>query len=80
VSSKAPSSYIDPSEIYQGDPSFFHSQRKLVLSVHFPNNSKLQMQRIETEPIYGKDVFTRMRRHYKRKFEQGVIDEEIVEL
>ena len=35
------------------------------------------MQRIETEPFYGKDVFIRMRRHYKMKFERGVIEEEV---
>ena len=37
------------------------------------------MQRIETEPFYGKDIFTRMRRHYKQKYEQGIaLDEEEV--
>ena len=41
------------------------------------------MQRIETEPFYGKEIFTRMRRHYKKKYEQGIAldeDEEVVAL
>jgi len=46
-----------------------HEHRKLVLTAHFPSNSKLQMQRIETEPHYGKQIFLQMRRHYKNKFE-----------
>ena len=48
----------------------------MVLSLNFPANSKLQMQRVETEPDYGKDVFTMMRKHYKRKFEQDKVDDE----
>ena len=53
----------------------YHQHRKLVLTVHFPANSKLQMQRIETEPHYGKQIFLQMRRHYKHKFETPAADE-----
>ena len=58
--------------------NFFHEQRKIVLSLHFPAQSKLQMQRVETEPMYGKDIFVRMRRHYKQKFEQGVNLDDVI--
>ena len=74
ISSKAPATHNMDDATDQGikNSNFFHEQRKIVLSVHFPAQSKLQMQRIETEPTYGKDIFVRMRRHYKQKFEQGV--------
>ena len=36
------------------------------------------MQRVETEPFYGKDVFVQMRHHYKQKFEQGLVVNEVI--
>ena len=58
-----------------------HEHRKLVLSVHFPANSKLQLQRIETEPFYGKEIFLQMRRMFKNKFVTPTgAEQEIVEL
>ena len=57
---------------------FYHEHRKLVLSLHFPAESKLQMQRIETEPIYGKPIFVQMRSHYKQKFERGEAVDDVV--
>ena len=82
ISGKAPASNnMDDATDYAIDNSdFFHEQRKIVLSVHFPAQSKLQMQRIETEPTYGKDIFVRMRRHYKQKFEQGVQIDDVIHL
>ena len=47
---------------------FPHTERKLVIGLHFPCNSKLQMQRIETDK-YGKDIFLLMRHYYKEKYE-----------
>ena len=48
-----------------------------MLSVNFPQEAKLQMQRMETEPFYGKDIFVKMRSHYKQKYEQGIaLDED----
>ena len=47
---------------------FPHTERKLVIGINFPNNSKLQMQRIETDK-YGKDIFLLMRHYYREKYE-----------
>ena len=45
-----------------------HTERKLVVGLLFPEHSKLQIQRIETDK-YGKDIFLLMRHYYKEKYE-----------
>ena len=59
---------------------FPHTERKLVVGLNFPNHSKLQMQRVETEK-YGKDIFLLMRHYYKEKWEaeNGPEDEEMLQ-
>ena len=58
---------------------FPHTERKLVIGLNFPNNSKLQMQRVETDK-YGKDIFLLMRHYYKEKWEaeHGPVGEEML--
>ena len=59
---------------------FPHTERKLVIGLNFPCNSKLQMQRIETDK-YGKDIFLLMRHYYKEKYEaeHGPTGEEMLQ-
>ena len=57
VTNPSPYSHVSakkPPKLATDHMDGYHRHRKLVLTAHFPANSKLQMQRIETEPHYGK--------------------------